>query len=350
MLERTYTARRFDEALAKIKEDLGPDAVIVSSRKLEPRGLFGGQAQVELTAIPADCLPEDALPPRPQRRSRQERMRALQDELMPGLRAAAEEDSRGLEERLVSRAVPEEVAKALTAEVTRLCAGEPPNQITAQHHLEGAMAAAVPFAGMIRPSECRLAALVGPTGVGKTTTIAKIAAQAALVDGHRVGLISLDQYRIGGTEQLGAYADLIGIPLETADDAAGLRTAIARLGQADLILIDTAGRAPRDYDAVQQLAYSLSQVGERLETHLCMSAATREDGLTSAAERLAPLRPSRLLMTKMDEGSVHGSVLHACAASSLPLSYFTTGQRVPEDIEVASPGRLAGLLLGEGLA
>lgn len=351
MLERTYTARRFDEALAKIKEDLGPDAVIVSSRKLEPRGLFGGPTQVELTAIPGDALPPDALPERPAKNNhRQARLKALQEELMPGLRRHAEQDQiRSIEEQLTQRATPAELATALATNIKDMCAGEPPNQVTAHHHLEGALTECTQFSGMIRPGDTRLVAMVGPTGVGKTTTIAKVAAQAALIDRYRVGLISLDQYRVGGTEQLGTYADLIGIPLETADSGPTLRAAVERLALADLILIDTAGRAPRDQDAIAQLGQSLQQAGEDMQVHLCLSAATRDEGLQSAVERLGHLGPSRLIMTKLDEAIVHGSVLYAAQASQLPLSYFTTGQRVPEDIEVASPGRLASLLLGEEL-
>ncbi|MEO0323566.1 MAG: flagellar biosynthesis protein FlhF, partial [Myxococcota bacterium] len=177
--------------------------------------------------------------------------------------------------------------------------------------------------------------------------IAKIAANAALVEAREVGLVSVDGYRVGGAEQLQRYADLMGVRMEVADDGRSLRRALARLGDKDLVLVDTAGRSPRDFGALEATAELLRGAGEATETHLCVSAAASDVELRAVVERHRCLDPARLLVTKLDEAVYHGSIVAAQTLSELPLSYLTTGQRVPEDIEVATPGRLAGLLCGE---
>ncbi len=190
--------------------------------------------------------------------------------------------------------------------------------------------------------------MVGPTGVGKTTTIAKIAARAALVDRRAVALVCLDDYRVGGAEQLQRYADLIGVPMEVANNGKALKCALQRFAAADLVLVDTAGRSPRDQRALTQTGAVLSGAGEPIETHLCLPA-----WLASAIELRAvvelyaeTLRPRRLVATKIDEAIYHGSIVTAQVLAGVPYSYFTTGQRVPEDLEIASASQLAELLAG----
>lgn len=193
----------------------------------------------------------------------------------------------------------------------------------------------------------RVLALVGPTGVGKTTTIAKIAAHEQLVRQQRVGLVTIDEYRVGGVEQLGRYADLIGCPMEVASDARTLEVALRKLNKADLVLVDTAGRSPRDAWALTAMAECLQGAQEPVEVHLCLPVAMRERELRTAVEHCSVLSPSRLTCTKVDEAICCGTIVAAHVQSGLPLGYFTTGQRVPEDISIASASLLAALLCGE---
>jgi flagellar biosynthesis protein FlhF len=203
------------------------------------------------------------------------------------------------------------------------------------------------FGEPVEQSRTRAIALVGPTGVGKTTTIAKIAAQLALVDQRRIGLVSIDQYRIGATEQLECFANLIGCPMHIAHDAASLEIALRKLSEADLVLIDTAGRSPKDRVALANMAECLYGVQEPVEVQLCLPASTRDSELQVAIDRHSILRPTKLISTKLDEALYHGAIIAAQVLSGLPLTYFTTGQCVPEDIERASSARLADLLCGE---
>lgn len=318
MLERTYTAKHMGEALSRIKRELGPDAVILSYRELRD---LRDQIAVEVKAAPFAQL---------ERRSA--------DQLSSG---AAESRAASLERRLIASGVPVNTARTLCMRVRRELREHGRGLIEA---FTNALRAEITFAPRL---QARVVALVGPTGVGKTTTVAKLAAIAALVERRSVALVCVDQFRVGASEQLQRYADLIGIPMESAEDGRTLERSLRKLSRAELVLIDTAGRSPRDTQGIAATAQMLHEVSEVVEVHLCLAAATREAELTSTLERYLPLAPSRLISTKLDEALTCGGVLSARVQSELPLSFFTTGQCVPEDIEAASAEALAAVLCGE---
>ena len=333
-LPRTYRASRFEDALALAKRDLGPDAMIVGTRELGG-GRGGGRASVELLAIAAaESGPGAATRPLPS---------ALDEgELAP----SSASGGLALEHRLEQRGVPAAAARELASRVRGRLGREPKDAAEAAAALAPVLRERMLFA----PSglrETRVIALVGPTGVGKTTTVAKLAAHAALVEGRRVALVGMDHFRVGAAEQLERYADLIGVPVRHAWDGASLSAALAELGWADLVLVDTEGRAPRDAVAIARLGEALEVAGEPIFVHLCLSAAMRPLERDRAISRLAPLSPVRLTVTKIDEAVDAGGVVGAHIASGLPLAWLTTGQRVPEDIEVASAERLSSLLCSE---
>lgn len=184
----------------------------------------------------------------------------------------------------------------------------------------------------------------GPTGVGKTTTIAKIAADASIRYGRKVGLITSDTYRIAAVEQLAAYADILELPLEVAQGKEELAKRLRSMKTCDLVLVDTAGRNPKDDQAVAQMADDLSP--ELIPTRmLCVAAGTNPRTLAEVLRAFKPVGVSELTITKMDECVGHGSMLNAHLRTGYPLTYYTTGQRVPEDIEAASAERLVRLVL-----
>ncbi|MGH7233144.1 MAG: flagellar biosynthesis protein FlhF [Nitrospiraceae bacterium] len=186
---------------------------------------------------------------------------------------------------------------------------------------------------------------VGPTGVGKTTTIAKLAAYYRLREGKSVALITLDTYRLAAVEQLRMYANLIGVKLDVALTKADAIASIKRRSHADLILIDTAGRSPRDTDGLHELKQLIS-MDHPVEVQLVLSATTREQDIVDGLGGYADLAVSQLLFTKLDEATQFGGIFEAMQRLGRPLSYFSLGQRVPEDLEVARPDRLADLILG----
>ena len=193
-------------------------------------------------------------------------------------------------------------------------------------------------------SKRRMVALIGPAGSGKTTTLAKLAADAALKKRKRVALISMDTFRIGAVEQLRIYAKAIGIPLRTAGTSQELVRVVAREKEADFLFIDTTGRSLQDPDQDAELRRHLRGIRD-LETHLVLNATAKDRDLWNSIRRFWPVPIRALLFTRLDETKELGTLFNQAVRSRRPLSYFSTGQRVPEDLEVADPRRLARMLL-----
>ncbi len=178
-------------------------------------------------------------------------------------------------------------------------------------------------------------ALIGPTGVGKTTTIAKIASHYALEKNLKVALVTLDTYRIGAVEQLRTYAKLLGVPLEVVADPPKLRQAFDRFARADLVLIDTPGHSPGDDTALDRLSATLTRY-EDLEVHLVLTASLRMEETYRIMKSFEPMGYDRVIFSKLDEARRLGEILNAWIMGGFDVSYFTTGQRVPEDLEKAT--------------
>ncbi|MBN4052503.1 hypothetical protein JYT82_00145 [bacterium AH-315-K20] len=197
-----------------------------------------------------------------------------------------------------------------------------------------------------RPS---VIALIGPTGVGKTTTVAKLAATCKLRYGKRIGLITADTYRIAAVEQLRTYAEIVGMPLKVVLAPQDVPGAIDALSDCDTIILDTAGRSQRDAARLDELGEFL-KAAEPDQTQLVLSLAAAESVIAAAAERYGVLGPDRLLLTKLDEAVDYGVILNIAHKIGLPISFVTTGQEVPDHIEPASAERLARLVLDGGSA
>lgn len=213
-----------------------------------------------------------------------------------------------------------------------------------------AFAAEVKCAGPMRMkrSGSRIIALAGPTGVGKTTTAAKLAASYALNKGTSVAFISIDNFRVGAVEQLQTYSRIMGIPLETASTAKELSHAIDKHSDKELILIDTAGINPRQREKLEDLREFLD-AHPAIETHLCMAATTRDREMAETLARFRDLPVSKIIFTKMDECESFGSIANVQLREKIQLSWFTNGQKVPEDIEAANSKKLADLVLRENV-
>ncbi len=197
----------------------------------------------------------------------------------------------------------------------------------------------------LRDGKQQVVALVGPTGVGKTTTLAKIAAGFRFDLGCRVGLIALDTFRLGAVDQLLQYAELISAALEVVSSPEQVTAALQRLSDCDLVLLDTAGRSPHDADQLAELQKFL-EFAVPQSTQLVVSATSSATYMEEVVERFSVLNPTNLLITKIDEAVNLGNWLGALRSNKLPISYLTNGQHVPQDIVVASARRLASLLLG----
>lgn len=249
---------------------------------------------------------------------------------------------------LVENAVAEEIATELVESLRGRLNDEQLHDAKAVHvHLAKALEAMLPTAGPIRIAsrgEPYIVALIGPTGVGKTTTIAKLAANFCLRDRKKVGLITIDTYRIAAVEQLKTYAQIIDVPLEVAMSPDQLKEAVARMADRDVILIDTAGRSQRDAMKIQELRGFFGAVKPH-ETHLVLSSACSEMVLTETIDRFRDVGVDRVIFTKLDEALGFGVILTCLQKVDARLSYVTTGQDVPSDIEVGEGSALAELIL-----
>jgi len=189
--------------------------------------------------------------------------------------------------------------------------------------------------------------LIGPTGVGKTTTIAKLAANLQLREGKKVGLITIDTYRIAAVDQLRRYADIIGSPLKVVGTAEEMPAAIASMSEMDYILIDSAGRSPTDSLKLSELR-GFIDAAKPDEVHLVLSSTSSPKCVELAVTAFSRVRVDRLLFTKIDEAASIGLVLNVARKVGKALSYMTTGQDVPDDIEVVKGRKLAQLILSTG--
>jgi flagellar biosynthesis protein FlhF len=193
-------------------------------------------------------------------------------------------------------------------------------------------------------SQSTAIALVGPTGVGKTTTIAKIASLGILEKKLRVGLINLDSYKVAAADQLATYAKIMNVPFRSVTSREELQQAIYDFASLDLVLIDTTGRSQKDQESLLQLRHMLASV-EGVQTALLISATTKDTDISEVVARFKIFNPVGLVFSKLDETSMYGCIYNVHKRSNLPLLYFTVGQRVPEDIEKASAERIADLVL-----
>jgi flagellar biosynthesis protein FlhF len=216
-----------------------------------------------------------------------------------------------------------------------------------QAALVAAILSRVKFSGGIAMTDkpC-VVALLGPTGVGKTTTTAKLAAHHRLQEQKRVGLVTMDTTRVGGSEQLQAYANIIDVPCVVAQTPHDVAEAIRAYATYDLVLIDTPGRSAADAAGLADLKVLL-EAAQPHEAHLLVSATTRRVDLWETARGFQPLSPGRIVFTKLDETTAFGDILNFADHTQLPLSYFSTGQTVPDAIEAATADRLARLLVSE---
>jgi len=185
---------------------------------------------------------------------------------------------------------------------------------------------------------------VGPTGAGKTTTIAKLAAYFSLEKKKRCSLVTTDTYRISAIDQLRAYADIVGIDLQVVYSPGEIAGVIKDCENSDVILVDSAGRSQKNREHMNELENFMHELKPNC-THLVLSAATKESDLIEIARRYKPLGIDRLLFTKLDETLKLGNIFNVVNSTEIPVSYFTTGQSVPDDIETAQPANFVKKLL-----
>jgi flagellar biosynthesis protein FlhF len=191
--------------------------------------------------------------------------------------------------------------------------------------------------------KAKVIALVGPTGVGKTTTIAKLAAIHKLIHKQNVALISADTYRIGAIEQLRTFAAIADIAMEVVYKPGEMKAALAKFSGRDVVFVDTVGRSPRVKKEISELA-KFAGAANPHEVHLVLSATTSRRALDEIIESFRVASPNRVIISKADEAATFGQVLNIAHTSRLPIAYLTTGQSVPDDITMANNVQLSKIV------
>jgi len=330
---RRFEARDIQEALRQVKDTLGPEAIILSTQKIKSPSLPyrpGGGAKVEVVA----AIDPPETPPAPS----------------PGFNPLELKRSSGTGgdsclQSILSSSLSPEFLRGLAGDFKSLRKEKQawPNGEAFQGILRWKVMEAVEVLDSERAGK-KIWAFVGPTGVGKTTTLAKVAAHFMMRFNKRIALITLDTYRIGGIEQLQTYARILRLPFEIASDAETLKEAIGRHQDCDLLLLDTAGRNPHRQDQLEEMRGILS-ADPGVENHLVLSATTKEGDLATIVQQFSLLPIRSYVFTKIDETEEYTALFNQLLRYKRPLSYLTNGQKVPEDIEPASKSRIASLVL-----
>ena len=391
METKTYRASTMAEALAEVKRDLGRDAVILHTRSFRKGGLLGlgGRPMWEVTAsaqvnvpqrlpmgryVPvamegAASIAQPAMGAEALGTALKRTMAELHGMVATLLtRSAPAATARSAEStwsppaevpeglaswgtRLLRQDVAEETVTELLQEVAKdMAARDLSHPVAVRDRLVTAIASRMPAADVAVPQATgrpRVMALIGPTGVGKTTTIAKLAARFKLGEGRRVGLITIDTYRIAAVDQLKTYAQILEVPLRTVLRPGELPEALAQMAGLDVVLIDTAGRSPVDAPRLRQMKAFLD-AAQPDEVHLVVSATAGRAWAARVLESFAVLGGNRWILSKLDEVRSFGTALNVAAAGKTAMSFVTTGQEVPDDLAPANPRRLAELIVGEG--
>lgn len=389
MIIKRYIVRNMNEAMTRIRYELGKDAVIISQRKIKKPGLMGffSKKVIEVTAAvennknkeedmaesieaikklmkqdgtmdKADiAIPkkekltvlrekEISIPESSVEQGKQvdlykemQEMKNMLGNILGKSQGSAETGVKSdLTLKLEDNDVNDKVIKKILSDM-EILTEDLEDKEKARHAIES----------MIFESDVKMegsVVLVGPTGVGKTTTIAKLAGRLSLLEKKKVGLITIDTYRIGAVEQLKTYADIMNIPFKVVFTIKEMEAAVEAMSDCDVILIDTTGRSSKNAMQISELRAFVEKVNTD-NIHLVISCTTKNKDIYSIVEGYKQLKYNNVIITKLDETQSYGSIINILETAKKPVSFITTGQNVPDDIRKPSTKEISNLILGE---
>ncbi|MFP6737629.1 MAG: flagellar biosynthesis protein FlhF [Planctomycetota bacterium] len=384
-----FSARTMGEALEKVREKFGHEAMIMGSRKFRAGGFLGFGSREMVEVYVADTRPgvqglkaggrRSVIPPssaqvppageadpapiaRPPIREDGELQKLqadlgrIENGLSELLHRPDEKGSlahpflRECYDLLLSNEVEPRIADAIVAEIEeqKLPGGFPAKSSVDLIVRDYLARYFEPNRPMVSSDGPRILFLIGPTGVGKTTTIAKLASRAKINQRRKVGLITLDTYRIGAVDQLTQYADIFKVPVHVIQSPEELSKEVEKCAQEgdELIFVDSAGRSPQDELKMSELKKFINALPQA-EVHLVLSTTTHPKTLSSIAERFTPMGFDRVILTKLDESVALGPLVGSLLDIGKPVSYVTDGQNVPKDIFPADPERLVDFVMNK---
>ncbi len=369
---KKFKVKNIREAMEKIKEELGDDAFIISDRPITENGekLIEVIAAVEKDSVSSsfkvtpsalnisDAKKENSID---ELKKLIEKLSYKESDISP-LKKEIDEIKRLITERFKSqkkvidfegifydiylKLLEEGISGDIASKLVKILEYQTPLKMQSEIGKIKPYLWKIIYSSLssVKPinNKDKIIALVGPTGVGKTTTLAKLSAYYHLAEQKKVALISLDSFRIAAPEQLKTYASLIGVPFALAYNREELEKYIRMFESYDFIFIDTVGRkvskesVKKDYEILKD---------ESIKKILVLSATTKSEDLINIVKLYKNMIPDSVIFTKMDETLSYGNVYTTIIKENMSISYFTTGQKVPQDIEVASPEKLTNLLL-----
>jgi len=379
---KRYIASDINEAMIKIKNELGKDAIILNTRKIKKPGIFGFFRKPLLEVVAAIDKKEN-----PSRDLNNDEILSLRDEFRKVIK---NNENEKIDSTVKSASVNQEISdlrdvvndlakkindvrekdeifeedrikkllneKNLTEEAIEKIKNILSGRINVEESTDKTLLNAIrliikeileePYIVDEFTEGKKVIIFVGPTGVGKTTTLAKLAARLSLISNKKVALITADTYRIAAVDQLKTYSEILGLPLKVIYEPEEIKDAVDSYSKKDCILIDTAGRSHKSEELFRDLKGILSYV-ENPEIFLVISLTTGYKDIKSIIDSYSFLKDYKLLFTKLDESSSWENVVNVKLHTGRSLSYFTIGQSVPDDIEIADTEKIANYIVGE---
>jgi len=379
MIIKRYIANNMNEALTRIRYELGKEAVIISQRKIRKPGFAGlfAKKSIEVTAAIENVINNEEISVKESieaiknviKNEKKEEPQVVkpnetqasalfvkENEEVSSDLAKEMHEMREMMSSLISAKTPERTprktklqTKLAKADINDLVSKKIQTRIkTMEEKIEEDEKLKIIIKKMVPVANVKMEGkviLVGPTGVGKTTTIAKLAGKLALIDKKKVGLVTIDTYRIGAIEQLKTYAEIMGLPFKVVITLKEMEAALNSMKDCDVILIDTTGRSSKNTMQISELRAFVEKVNTK-NIHLVISSTTKDNDVEAIINGFKVLNYSNLIITKLDETSTYGSILNILDYAKKPLSFVTTGQSVPDDIKNLTADEISNLILG----
>ena len=353
---KKYLGATANEAMLELKRELGPDAVVLNTKHVRAKGIFKyfKKPLVEVTAAyEEDNLNSNKI------NKYDDKLNNVNDELtelkklmydMPNEIQKQEKLPKVLEiykKRMIQNGIDEEIVHNILEEISDGINLKDKDVATVENIIKYNL---MEYLGNPQPitmdNNRKIIFFVGPTGVGKTTTLAKIAASLVMENKYKIGLITSDTYRIGAVDQLKIYSDILELPLEISYNQEDMHRAFHKFENKDIILVDTAGRNHNDLEQLKELEDVLKST-ETKEIYLILSATIDRKVLEGIIEKYSVLGDLKIIITKIDEAEDYGSIFNIRHISNKELSYYTTGQGVPDDIRIIDKEDIVKKLIKE---
>lgn len=362
MKVKKYIAKTMPEAMQSIKKELGPNAVILQSKEVKKGGFLGffKNKRIEvIAALDNMPLPEERTEEQPIRTSRPKQTAMNQDKVLDEINQLKQllQDQAFVSDSnypplfewtyqyLLKQEVEQSIAKDVMDKIISI-----DNEITDKPEmkqvLNGVLDEMLDTVLFETPKLTKqIIQFVGPTGVGKTTTLAKTAAQFMLKHKKKVAFITMDTYRIAAIEQLKTYARILDVPVEVAYSIKDYQQALKRFSDYDLIFVDTAGRNFRNPQYVNEMKQMIEIEHLNVETYLVLSLTAKKQDIQEIYSQFEPINIKKVIFSKADETSTYGSMLNICVQEKASILYITNGQNVPDDLLEPSKDLMIKLLL-----